>query len=140
MTTGVKSFDRTVQQTNEWLHELMEELHYENQEKVYIALRAVLHAIRDRLSPEEAVQLAAQMPMLVRGFYYEGWTPKGKPVKIRHLDEFLEQIQKNTPGEQIDTDRVARAVFKTLVHRISAGELKDVKSMFPEKLNTLWPD
>jgi uncharacterized protein (DUF2267 family) len=33
----------------------------------------MLHALRDRLPPEIAVHLSAQLPMLVRGIYYEGW-------------------------------------------------------------------
>lgn len=139
MSTGVRSFDRTVQETNEWLHELMEELHFENKQNTYIALRAVLHAVRDRLSPDEAVQVASQLPMLVKGFYYEGWSPAGKPKKIRHLDEFFKEIQENALRKELDVERVTRAVFKSLTKRLSPGEVEDIKGMFPKELNTLWP-
>lgn len=139
MSTGVRSFDRTVQETNEWLHELMEELHFENKQNTYIALRAVLHAVRDRLSPDEAVQMASQLPMLVKGFYYEGWSPAGKPKKIRHLDEFFKEIQENALRKELDVERVTRAVFKSLAKRLSPGEVEDIKGMFPKELNTLWP-
>ena len=66
----------------------MGELDWENEHKAYLALRTVLHTLRDRLSVEEAVQLGAQLPMLIRGFYYEGWTLKQKPTKERHKTEF----------------------------------------------------
>ncbi len=79
---GRDVFDGTMQKTEIWLNELMAELEWEGKpEKTYFALRTVLHALRDRLTVEEAVQLGAQLPMLVRGFYYEGWTLKGKPHK-----------------------------------------------------------
>jgi uncharacterized protein (DUF2267 family) len=69
-----------MQKTQIWLKDLMSQLDWEDRpHKAYLALRTVLHALRDRLTVEEAVQLGAQLPMLVRGFYYEGWTLKGKP-------------------------------------------------------------
>ncbi len=73
MTTGLAVFDTTVQETNLWLKGIMEGLHTDDRHLAYLALRATLHALRDRLGPENAVHLAAQLPMLVRGLYYEGW-------------------------------------------------------------------
>ena len=62
--------------------------------KAYLALRTVLHALRDRLTVEEAVDLGAQLPMLIRGLYYEGWTLKGKPHKERTKADFLIHVKK----------------------------------------------
>ena len=73
----------------------MSELDWEDKpHKAYMALRTVLHALRDRLTVEEAIQLGAQLPMLIRGFYYEGWNLKGKPHKERHKEDFLDHIKK----------------------------------------------
>ena len=88
-TTGLEVFDTTVHKTNSWLKEVMQEIHCEDRRKAYLALRATLHALRDRLTVEEVAQLGAQLPMLVRGFYYEGWDPTRKPVKLRDKEEFL---------------------------------------------------
>jgi len=138
--TGLEVFDTTVQKTHTWLMDIMKELRWEDQYKAYLALRAALHTLRDRLTVEEAVQLGAQLPMLIRGFYYEGWNPKGKPIKERHKEKFLCHIHdyfKHDPD--VDPERVARAVFKVLTKRTSEGELKDIKGLLPKELCELWP-
>ena len=78
-TTGLPVFDTTVQETNLWLKAVMDGLHTDDRHLAYLALRATLHALRDRLGPENAVHLAAQLPMLVRGLYYEGWRLAASP-------------------------------------------------------------
>jgi uncharacterized protein (DUF2267 family) len=70
----------------------MEVLGWPNRHKAYLALRATLHALRDRLTVEEVAQLGAQLPTLIRGFYYEGWDPTGKPLRVRHKEQFLARL------------------------------------------------
>ena len=82
-TTGLPVFDTTVQETNLWLKAIMEALHTDDRHLAYLALRATLHALRDRLGPENAVHLAAQLPMLLRGLYYEGWRLAASQTKER---------------------------------------------------------
>ena len=68
--THVAPFDSTLQTTNIWLNEIQEHLGWgEDHQRAYHALRAVLHALRDRLPVDHAAALAAQLPMLIRGFY-----------------------------------------------------------------------
>lgn len=43
--------------------------------QAYSILRVVLPSRRDRLQVEEVAHLSAQLPMLVRGFFFEGWQP-----------------------------------------------------------------
>lgn len=74
-------FGNTLQKTHLWLDDLMAELGWQDRHKAYLALRAVLHTLRDRLTVEEAAHLGAQLPMLIRGFYYEGWDPKRQAGK-----------------------------------------------------------
>jgi uncharacterized protein (DUF2267 family) len=107
---------------------------------VYSALRITLHALRDRLTVEEVAHLGAQLPMLVRGFYYEGWDPTGKPEKVRHKEQFLARIEQEFKNDDsVDPEVVARAVFFVLSHRVTQGEIEDVKHILPEELRSLWP-
>ena len=112
MTTGLAIFDTTVQETNLWLKGIMEGLHTDDRHLAYLALRATLHALRDRLGPENAVHLAAQLPMLVRGLYYEGWRLAAAQTKERTRADFFEHIRGELPrGSAIDPNLAARAVF-----------------------------
>ena len=134
-------FDNTLQKTQVWLNDLMQELDWEDKpHKAYLALRTVLHALRDRLTVEEAVQLGAQLPMLVRGFYYEGWTLKKKPHKERHKEQFLDHVREAFPNDvTVNPQQVVRVVFRVLQRHTSPGEIDDVKHAMPKALRELWP-
>jgi uncharacterized protein (DUF2267 family) len=139
--TGLDVFDRTVQKTNSWLNDLIEVLGGgATKHQAYSAMRATLHALRDRLTIEEVAQLAGQLPMLVRGFYYEGWDPTGKPVKERHLEGFLVtialELKKHDPT---DPEIIARGVFAVIAKRVAQGEIEDVKHVLPADIRNLWP-
>jgi uncharacterized protein (DUF2267 family) len=138
--TALAPFDNTLQTTYHWLNELMEEMGWHDRQRAYHALRAVLHALRDRLTVEEVAQLSAQLPMLIRGIYYEGWRPTGKPIRERKKEDFLAHIGaefRDTPD--IYPEQVAWGVFKVLARHVSSGEIQDVKHVLPEDLRSLWP-
>jgi uncharacterized protein (DUF2267 family) len=89
---------------------------------------------------EEAVHLGAQLPMLVRGFYYEGWSPAGKPVKERHKEEFCGHVQAYfTQEADLDAEKIVRGVFNVLSRRVTEGEIEDIKHILPPELRDLWP-
>jgi uncharacterized protein (DUF2267 family) len=138
--TGLDVFDTTLHKTNSWLNDLMQVLGWQDRHKAYMALKATLHALRDRLTVEEVAQLGAQLPMLIRGFYYEGWDPTGKPLRVRHKEEFFARIEQEfREDDHIDPQRVARAVFTVLAKRVSEGEIEDVKHVLPTEIRDLWP-
>jgi uncharacterized protein (DUF2267 family) len=139
-TTNHELFSNTLQKTHLWLKNLAEELRWEDQHQAYLALRATLHALRDRLTVEEATHLGAQLPMLIRGFYYEGWSPAGKPVRERHKEEFCAHVKAYFQTEEtIDAETIVRGVFKMLSRRITEGEIEDIKHIMPPELRQLWP-
>lgn len=138
-STGVAVFDKTVQKTNEWLNELMAFHDGCDRQKAYLVLRVTLHTLRDRLPPEEAVELGAQLPMLIRGFYYEGWRPTGTPVKERHKDEFLRHVDDALRGYDLGRpEDLVRGVFRILAHRISTGEMEDIRHVLPREIRELF--
>jgi len=137
--TSLAPFYSTLQTTNIWLNDVLERLGWQDHHRAYHALRAVLHALRDRLPVDQAAALAAQLPMLVRGFYYEGWHPHGKPVKERHKEEFLAHIAAAFQDDpDVDPERVTLAVFQVLSKHVSSGEIESVKRSMPTELRSLW--
>jgi uncharacterized protein (DUF2267 family) len=124
-----------------WVTELAEDLGWDDRRRAYKAMGAVLHALRDRLSVAATADLGAQLPLLVRGLYYEGWNPHGKPVKERKKEAFLAHIataMRDDPG--IFPEGVAWAVFKLLERRVSAGEIADIQHVLPAEIRALWPE
>lgn len=137
--TGLKVFDSTVQTTNIWLDDLMRELGWDDRHRAYHALRAVLQTLRDHLPVNEMAQFAAQLPLLVRGVFYEGWHPAGKPVKERKQDEFVAHVSEAFALDvDANPEQITRAVFKVVSKHVTAGETGDVKQCLPSGVRELW--
>jgi uncharacterized protein (DUF2267 family) len=143
--TGIDVFDTTIHETNAWLHDLMEELGWlthdreRSRQKAYVALRAVLQTLRDYLTADEAAHLGAQLPMLIRGFYYEGWSPRAKPFRGRSNQEFIGRVAERLLGNEIDPLDICPAVFRVLNKHISEGEVRHVYQALPEGVREFWP-
>ena len=144
-TTTIPVFQNTIRKTNEWLNEIMTLLDWDDRQRAYKALRAVLHTLRDRLTVEEATDLAAQLPMLIKGIYFDCWNPTGKPIKLKTTEEFVNAVNKSfpdpgfpEPGLVEDPQEITRAVLKVLASHVSPGEIKDVVGSLPESLRELW--
>jgi uncharacterized protein (DUF2267 family) len=139
--TGFAPFTTTIDKTNRILHEIEEALGWpkERRNQSYAALRGVLHALRDRLTVEEAAQLGAQLPMLVRGIYYEGWDPSRVPEKL-HRDEFLRRVRREFPYDVPGgVEAVVRTVLGVLRQHITEGEWADIRSTLPNDLASILP-
>lgn len=138
-TTGLDVFDRTVQESNLWLKCLMEKLPGADRHAAYLALRAVLHALRDRIGPDNAVHLGAQLPTLVRGIYYEGWHMHATPSRERHVADFVDHVGRELVGfVSADVELAVRAVFEVLWEKIDLGEVSKLVRLFPAEVRSLW--
>ncbi|HEY0712839.1 MAG TPA: DUF2267 domain-containing protein [Polyangia bacterium] len=128
-------FDRMNQRAMIWVQDMMTELRTVDADKAFHALRAGLQALRDRLSVEEAAQLAAQLPLIIRGVFFEGWDPTGKPTRVRHAEDFLALVRNNyEPRTDLAADDVVVALFRVLSRHVSEGELTDVMMSLPREI------
>jgi uncharacterized protein (DUF2267 family) len=140
MSTGIEALDRSLQPTDPWLDDLMTRLGTGDRHLASLALRTTRQALRDRLTVNEAAHLGAQLPMLIRGFYYGGWHPAGKPLKEHAKEAFLAHVGGEAHAQGFDPEPAARAVFGLLAARIAAGEIEDVTSVLPGPIRELWPE
>jgi uncharacterized protein (DUF2267 family) len=136
-------FDSHLDVANRWVKELADNLDLgrEDYPRVLHALRAGLHAIRDRLPNNEVVDLGAQLPTLIRGFYYEGWTLQRDTKQLRDRAAMIVRVKKElAPDLRLDAVDVLRGVIHLLVEHVSEGEIQDVLATLPKPIRALWHD
>jgi uncharacterized protein (DUF2267 family) len=140
--TGLEVFDSTVQRTNVWLKDLMQELNTNDHRKAYLTLRSVLHALRDHLPEHDAIYVGEQLPMLIRGVYFEHWDPSGKPLHLGSRSDFftvLSRYMARDGDSALKAETAARAVFRLLDRKAAEGEIEDLHHVIPRILIDLWP-
>jgi uncharacterized protein (DUF2267 family) len=136
-------FEPHLDTANAWLDQLVEALEFPvaKRAKALRALRAGLHAIRDRLPAAEVVDLGAQLPIVIRGIYYEGWSLANDPTQIRTRAAMIARVEKELgPDPSLDPVDVLRAVIHLLVEHVTPGEILDVLSTLPKPIAALWQD
>ncbi|MFG0329899.1 MAG: DUF2267 domain-containing protein [Phycisphaerales bacterium] len=139
--TGLEVFDTTIHKTHVWLNDIKRQLDVDDTHAAYRALRIVLHTLRDRLTVDEAVKLGAQLPMLVRGMYFEGWRPAGKPDKSIDRDELLGRIADAFTNHGFNNPHhIVQAVLHTIDLHLSSGETDKIWSCLPKSMRELWPE
>ncbi|AKF03768.1 DUF2267 domain-containing protein [Sandaracinus amylolyticus] len=137
----IDAFETTLQATHQWIRDYADNLGQLHPPLAYRCLRTALHAIRDRLPVSEAVALAAQLPMLLRGAYYEGWVPGHTPHAMRTPDELYDRVSKELSGGLAAAPRdVMLAAFELLNQHIDEGEIRKVRHLLPEELRRIWPE
>jgi len=137
--SALQNLRAAVSETEAWIDDVTQRLGWRDRERVYLVLLATLHALRDSLPQDEAIYIGAQLPPLLRGFYYEGWHP-GAHLAAKSRSAFLERIFDGVHRDPaIDVEQAARAVFAALAARLPAGELEDAKAATPQPLHGLWP-
>jgi len=131
----VDIIDRSVEKAHIWLNDLAGELGIEDRHHAYRVLRAFLHALRDHLTVDEAAALAAQLPIFVRGVFYEGWDPSRTPERARDVDSFLQRIAREARlAGETEASFAASAANRVLSRHVSPGEAGSVLNVLPEHL------
>ena len=132
--------DSSMQKTHEWLNQVEDELGIDNEHAAYAALRATLHAIRDRLPVELVAHFGAELPLLIRGIYYDGWHPSATRLKEAQSMAFSEAMRRELQGhnELQHVDEVAQAVLRVLDQRLEPGQIGNVIEAMPEEARRHW--
>jgi len=133
-------FQETLQTSNAWIREITASLAIGDEQQAYHLLCATLRTLRDRLRPDDAVHLAAQLPVLIRGLYYDGWRLSDVPMRIRSRKEFLAHVAARYHARPMaDFEPGVRAVLATLSRNIDLNETSSILRTLPEELRELWP-
>lgn len=136
--SGLEVFDKSLQITHTWLNEIGERIGPDRQ-LAWHALGAVLHTLRDRVPLDLAAHVGAQLPLLVRGLYYDGWRPSEQPDKARTLDGLLDRVADGlADARPVDPRDAAQAVFRVLSHHMDPGQVGKLVEALPQPVQDLW--
>ena len=103
------------------------------------ATPAVLQALRDRLTPQEARQLAAQLPRQIRVAWNVGDVTGRRPARMRPA--FYARVRSAAGlGSTREARALTLAVFAALKVQVSPGEADDVHAQLPKDLKVLWEE
>lgn len=133
------NFEKHIEETYGWIHDIAFQLDdgSPRYDVAYQGLRGVLFAMRDRMTPQEVFQFSAQLPLHIRGIFFEGYNLKDKPQKY-HVEEFLDRIESAIPSGAYEGKKIFKVVLRLIYEHISKGELKDIHATFPKDLQALW--
>ena len=137
------TFDHAVARTRNWIDAIAWRLGGRDSRAGYCALRAVLHLVRDRLPLPQSLALGARLPLLIRGIYYEGFSPHAARPKVRHLEEFLGLLQRElrSQGElELDPQRALDAVFDKLRTHLGTTEIDELLHALPAGMRLLFDE
>lgn len=136
--TGLDVFDKTLQTTNIWLNEISNEIGPDRQ-IAWKVLSIVLHKLRDRLPVELSAHLGSQLPLLVRGVYYDQFEPGKQPTDCNSAEEFAAEVAEwLSDVRPVDPDAAIAAVFGLLSRHLSEGQIAKVRNALPKGLRSAW--
>ena len=137
-------FDKYAAHGNQFLSQLADELYMpDDKGRAVHVLKAVLHGIRNRISPEESSQFMSQLPMMVKAVYVDGWQIGKHQKRITNFEDFIDEVYDLGSGykglafgDRFETIKCIQAVFNVLKNHISEGEFNDILASMPVKLRS----
>ena len=135
--THVDHFDASVREADEWLQDVMQETGLDR-DRAAAALRSVLQTIRDMTTVRQSSHFVAQMPALIRGWYFEGWEPS-RPAAAEHdAQRWLDHVAESVGEGEAISAGIVRGIFRVLERRMPEPAAK-IKQLLPRELRALWP-
>ncbi len=136
--TGLDVFDKTLQTTNIWLNEINERIGPDRQ-VAWKVLSTMLHKLRDHLPIELGTHLGAQLPLLVRGAYYDQFAPARIPIDCRSAEQFSAEVAEWLSDiRPVDPEEAIAAVFSLLSRHLSEGQVAKIRGALPKGIRMLW--
>ena len=127
--------------TDEWIRSIDTHLGWNDFNRSFQLMRATLHALRDALPINEAVEFSAQMPLVLKAYYFEGWNPSRTLDRDRDKAGFIELVRQRVQLDfDYETEQAINAVFLILNEKISSGEISDARGSVHRHLRKLWPE
>ncbi|KTD23770.1 Uncharacterized conserved protein (DUF2267) [Legionella lansingensis] len=130
----VSSIESSVHKTYEWLHELKDFGDFKDEAQCYSILRVILHSLRDKLPTELAASLASQLPLILKGVYYDGWNPSHPLNKARGFEEFIEPIASELSRINVDAKEAIISAIKFINHKLEPDLAEKILNALPEHI------
>ncbi len=140
------NFNLYAKEGNTFLKEYAKEMNLGNQtEKAGRILAAILHALRDIITPQESLQFMAQLPMFLKAVYVNGWALKKAKPKVKKMADFIELVRKHdgvaaTNDFEYNDELAERYIDTTFIYLrryISLGEMEDIRDGLPKDLKSM---
>jgi uncharacterized protein (DUF2267 family) len=134
--TGVDSLDRSIDKTNMWLADVAASFGTEDRRLAYRVTRSWLHILRDRLPVPVAAHVAAQLPELLRGVFYDGWNPSKVPIKFGR-DEYISRFARDAQIHHSEVPKAGRNVSSAMRKHMSDGAINEALGVLPGDIRDL---
>jgi uncharacterized protein (DUF2267 family) len=142
---ALEIIDKNIQKAYEGLKEIRSYMNMENTQpdalEALTSLRVVFHEFRDNIMLESSAHLSAQLPLLIRGMYFENWQLSKILLKERNKEQFIEAVQDHLAHlshPMIDAEQEIKAVLCTLANKVSIGQINKIKQTLPSHIRELW--
>ncbi len=95
--------------------------------------------LRDRLPIDLSAHLGSQLPLLVRGIYYDQFEPSKQPSECSTPEQFTAEVAEGLADiRPIGLGDAVSAVFNVLSRHVSEGQITKVRNALPKGVRMLW--
>jgi uncharacterized protein (DUF2267 family) len=134
------NFEKYADEGNRFINEIAARLKCDRNTAGRVT-RAVIHALRDRLPVDDAIQFAQGLPMALKGVFIDQYDISKAPVYIRNADDFINFVRLKNRFSAVadfhspyDVIRALNAVFYVLERHMDIGQIQQIKMMLPKKI------
>jgi uncharacterized protein (DUF2267 family) len=134
---GLEIIERNVHLTHMWIDDIDTQLNWGNHHKSFRLLRGWLHALRDSLPLSEVAHVSAQLPLMVRGLFFEQWRPVADRPRMDG-ESFLNRLDEEVyPDQMEDTAQAATSVFLVFKSHVGEQESNKLLHVLPKGVREL---